>query len=149
MNKIVLIALLATLTACSSDDVPDGVTVLSSPGAVREYFEMQYCDHEHEVFNVVYLDSQHMVLANEEVFRGTIDGSAIYPREIVKACIRHNAAAVIFHHPHPSGVCEPSSADRRITERLASALALLDIRVLDHFITAKGQSYSFAESGLI
>lgn len=110
---------------------------------------MEYSDHEHEVFNVVYLDSQHMVLANEEMFRGTIDGSAIYPREIVKACIRHNAGAVIFHHPHPSGVCEPSSADRRITERLTSALALIDVRVLDHFITGNGESYSFAENGHI
>ena len=123
--------------------------VLSSPSQVREYFAMEYCNQEHEVFNVVYLDSQHTILANEEMFRGTIDGAAIYPREIVKACLRHNAAAVIFHHPHPSGVAEPSSADRRITERLTSALALIDVRVLDHFITGEGSSYSFAESGLL
>jgi len=108
---------------------------------------MEYCEHEHEVFNVVFLDSQHSIIANEEIFRGTIDGAAIYPREIVKACIQHNAAAVIFHHPHPSGVCEPSLADKRITERLTTALATIDVRVLDHFITAKGEHYSFAENG--
>lgn len=124
-------------------------SVLSSPNSVREYLEIAYADYEHEVFSVVFLDSQHKVLAFEDVFRGTLDGAAIYPREIVKLCINHNAGAVILHHPHPSGVCEPSAADRRITERLQSALALIDVRVLDHFITGNGESYSFAESGLI
>lgn len=122
-------------------------TVLSSPNQVREYLKHEYGNLEHEIFWVLYLDSQHKILAKEPMFRGTIDGSVVYPREIVKACVQHNAGAVIFAHNHPSGLCEPSSADRRITERLTNALALIDVRVLDHFITGDGESYSFAEAG--
>ena len=110
---------------------------------------MEMASLEHEVFSVVFLDSQHRVLGIDQMFRGTVDGASVYPREIVKASLRHNAAAVVFCHNHPSGVCEPSSADRRITERLTSALALIDVRVLDHLIVSGGDSYSFAETGLI
>ena len=124
-------------------------TKLSSPGAVRDYLMVALADRERESFYVVFLDSQHAVLEMEEMFVGTVDGAAVYPREVTKAALLHNAAAVLFAHNHPSGVCEPSAADRRITERLTSALSLVDVRVLDHFIVAGGESYSFAESGLI
>jgi DNA repair protein RadC len=123
--------------------------VLDSPNKSRDYFCLEVGDFEHEVFCVLFLDTQNRIIANEKMFRGTIDGASVYPREIVKACLRHNSSAVIFCHNHPSGVCEPSSADRRITERLTSALALIDVRVLDHLIVSGGDSYSFAESGLI
>lgn len=124
-------------------------TVLDSPSKSRDYFMMALAHFEHEVFQVLFLDSQHRIIANEQMFRGTINGAAVYPREVVKACIRHNCAAVVFAHNHPSGVNEPSSADRRITDRLTSALALIDVRVLDHLIVAGGDSYSFAEQGLL
>lgn len=104
---------------------------------------------EHEVFFAAFLTSQHQVIAMEEIFRGTIDGAAVYPREVVKAVLNHNAAAVIFSHNHPSGICEPSQADKRITERLVEALRLIDVRVLDHIIIAGSKHYSFAEKGLL
>jgi len=122
---------------------------LSNPNAVRDYLMMELADRERESFFVVFLNSQHAILEMEEMFVGTIDGAAVYPREVAKSALRHNAAAVLLANNHPSGVCEPSAADRRITERLTSALSLMDIRVLDHFIVAGAESYSFAESGLI
>lgn len=122
---------------------------LSSPYAVTKFLQLQMTGLEHEVFCVIYLTSQHQVIKFEELFRGTIDGSAVYPREVVKAALNNNAAAVIFSHNHPSGVAEPSPADRRITERLVTALELIDVRVLDHIIVAGSSSYSFAENGLL
>ena len=103
----------------------------------------------HEVFACMFLDSRHRMLAFEELFRGTIDGSEVHPREVVRRCLAHNAAAVIFGHNHPSGVAEPSAADRQITRRLQDALALIDVRVLDHFIVGEGEPYSFAARGMI
>jgi DNA repair protein RadC len=106
--------------------------------------------YRHEVFGCLWLDNQHRVLEFEELFHGTIDGASVYPREVVRAALRLNAAAVIFAHNHPSGVAEPSEADRMITQRLKQALNLIDIRVLDHFIVGDGdQAYSFAEHGLL
>jgi DNA repair protein RadC len=95
------------------------------------------------------MDNRHRVICFEEMFRGTIDGASVHPREIVKQALAHNAAAVILAHNHPSGVAEPSHADKALTQRLKEALSLVDIRVLDHFIVGDGQSLSFAESGLI
>src|SRR5699024_1088878 len=122
---------------------------LSDPAATRRYLTLRLARQPHEVFACVFLDNRHRVIAFEEMFRGTIDGASVYPREVVKAALQHNAAAVIFAHNHPSGVAEPSSADRSITKRLIDALALVDIRVLDHFILAHDQHTSFAERGLI
>lgn len=123
--------------------------VLSDPDATRRYLAMQLARLPHEVFACVFLDNRHRVIAFEEMFRGTIDGASVYPREVVKAALHYNAAAVVFAHNHPSGVAEPSSADRSITKRLTDALSLVDIRVLDHFILAHDQYTSFAERGLI
>ena len=102
-----------------------------------------------EVFSCIFLDSQNQVLCCEDLFLGTLDGTAVYPREVAVRALQYNAAAVIFGHNHPSGLAEPSAADKRITERLQAALNLLDIRVLDHIIIGRGRGYSFAEAGLL
>jgi DNA repair protein RadC len=122
---------------------------LSSPVATRSYLQMKLSDYDREVFAVVFLTSQHQVIEYEELFQGTVDGAAVYPRVVVKRALELNATAVILAHPHPSGDATPSQADKRITERLVSALALVDIRVLDHIIVSCEGSYSFAENGLI
>jgi len=122
---------------------------LTSPAATRRYLRACLRDRPHEVFACLYLDNRHRVLAFEELFRGTIDGASVYPREVVKAALRHNAAAVILAHNHPSGVAEPSRADTRLTERLRDALGLVDVRVLDHVIVGDGEPLSFAERGLL
>jgi DNA repair protein RadC len=123
--------------------------VLSSPGDTRRFLQYHLGGHNREVFSCLFPDSQHRVLRCEDLFFGTLDGAAVYPREVAVRALQYQAAAVIFAHNHPSGVAEPSSADRRITERLCSALALLDIRVLDHIIVGSGCQYSFAEAGLL
>ncbi len=123
--------------------------VLSDPQATRAYLSMRLGDVPHEVFACVFLDTRNRVIAFEELFRGTIDGAAVYPREVVKAALRHNAAAVIFAHNHPSGVAEPSAADRDITRRLVDALALVDIRALDHLILTRHDNVSLAERGMM
>jgi DNA repair protein RadC len=122
---------------------------LASPQAVRQYLQLAIADREREVFVVVLLDAQHRVLAIEELFLGTLTQTSVYPREVVKCALRHNAAAVIFAHNHPSGVAEPSQADQILTETLKRALALVDIKVLDHFIVGLGSAMSFAERGLL
>lgn len=120
---------------------------LTDPAATRKYLLAMLRDMPHEVFSCLYLDNRHRVIAFEELFRGTIDGATVHPREVVRAALKHNAAALIFAHNHPSGVAEPSDADRRLTRRLADALALVDIRVLDHFVVGDGEVSSFAERG--
>lgn len=122
---------------------------LTNSDTVREYLKVRIGTLEHEVFWTVFLDNQHKVICMEELFRGTIDGAAVYPREVVKAALQHNAAALIFAHNHPSGVSEPSQADVAITQRLKTALNTIDIRVLDHIIIGCGECTSFAERGLI
>ena len=122
-------------------------TVLASPDAVRDYLRLLLHDRGHEVFVCVFLDSQNRVLACDELFRGTLAQTSVYPREVVKAA--HNAAAVIFAHNHPSGVAEPSRADELLTQALKQALALVDTRTLDHFVVAGNQLVSFAERGLL
>ncbi len=123
--------------------------VLSSPEQTRSFLQHHLGGRPREVFSCLFLDSQHRVICCEDLFFGTLDGAAVYPREVAVRALQYSAAAVIFAHNHPSGVAEPSSADRRITERLCTALALLDIRVLDHFIIGQGREYSFAEEGLL
>ena len=122
---------------------------LTSPQAVRDYLRLQLGTREYEVFMAVFLDTQNRVIAMEELFRGTLKETSVYPREVVKRALAHNAGAVIFAHNHPSGVAEPSRADEAITLALKQALALVDVRVLDHFIVAAGGGVSLAERGLI
>lgn len=122
---------------------------LTSSAATRRYLRACLRDRAYEVFACLFLDNRHRVLAFEELFRGTIDGASVYPREVVKSALGHNAAAVILAHNHPSGVAEPSRADTRLTERLCEALGLVDIRVLDHLIIGDGEPVSFAERGLL
>ncbi|MCW8955809.1 MAG: DNA repair protein RadC [Gammaproteobacteria bacterium] len=121
---------------------------LTSPDETRQYLSNQLRDYQHEVFAALFLDQRHRVICFEQLFNGTIDGASVYPREVVKKALAYNAAAIIFAHNHPSGVAEPSQADRRITRKLTDALALVDIRVLDHFIVGE-EVISFAERGLL
>lgn len=121
----------------------------TSPDSIKLYLMTEYANYEHEVFVCMFLDNQHHILSCEELFQGTIDSASIYPREVVKRALQLNAAAVIFVHNHPSGIPEPSQADKLITDKLKNALGLLDIRVLDHFIIGGAEQYSFAEHGLI
>ncbi len=124
-------------------------SALTSPGAVRDYLRLAIGEREHEVFVCLWLDAQHRVIASEELFRGTLTQTSVYPREIVKAGLKANAAAVIFAHNHPSGVAQPSQADELLTRNLKEALSLVDIKVLDHFVVAGRQTLSFAERGLL
>jgi len=123
--------------------------LLASPTAVRDYLRMKLVVEPNEVFAVVFLDSQHQVLAYEPLFKGTVDQTSVYPRVVVQRALALNASALILAHQHPSGLNEPSAADHALTERLKAALALVDIRVVDHFVIGKGTPYSFAESGLL
>ena len=124
-------------------------SALTSPGAVRDYLRLALGGREYEVFVCIWLDAQHRVMKFEEPFRGTLTQTSVYPREIVKAALAANAAAVIFAHNHPSGVAQPSQADELLTRSLKEALALVDVKVLDHFIVAGAQAISFAERGLL
>ncbi|MPM60587.1 hypothetical protein SDC9_107439 [bioreactor metagenome] len=123
--------------------------LLASPTVVRDYLRMKLIVEPNEVFAVVFLDSQHQVLAYEPLFKGTVDQTSVYPRVVVQRALALNASALILAHQHPSGLTEPSAADHALTERLKAALALVDIRVVDHFVIGKGTPYSFAESGLL
>ena len=120
-----------------------------SPQAVRDYLQLQLAAREHEVFAVLFLDAQQRLLRFDEMFRGTLTQTSVYPREVVRRALALNAGAVILAHNHPSGVAEPSRADEFLTQTLKSALALVDVRVLDHFVVGKGQIVSFAERGLL
>ena len=123
--------------------------VFDSPQAVRHYLQLQLAALAHEVFALVLLDSQHRLIAYEELFRGTLTQTSVYPREVVLRALRHQAAAVVLAHNHPSGSVQPSRADESLTQLLKSALALVDVRVLDHIIVAPGASLSMAEQGLL
>ena len=122
---------------------------LNSPASVREYLRLTLAGREHEVFMVLFVDAQNRVIESEEMFRGTLTQTSVYPREVVKRSLFHNAGAVIFAHNHPSGVAEPSHADETLTQALKQALALVDVKVLDHFIIAGSGVLSFAERGLL
>ena len=121
--------------------------VFTTADAVRQFLRLRLGRCECEYFGVMFLDNQHCLIKFAELFRGTIDGASVFPREVVKEALAHNAAAVILAHNHPSGVAEPSSADRHITTQIRDALALVDIRVLDHFVVTATESVSFAERG--
>ena len=122
---------------------------LAGTSAAAAYVKLKLGMLQWEVFGVLFLDNRHRVLAFEEMFRGTLDGSSVHPREVVRAALNHNAAAVILAHNHPSGVAEPSAADRNITRQLRDALALIDCRVIDHIVIGKGEPTSMASRGLI
>ncbi|MBS4099013.1 MAG: DNA repair protein RadC [Sulfuricella sp.] len=122
---------------------------LVSPELVRDYLRLHLAGLGHEVFLSLFLDAQNRVIAREELFRGTLTQTSVYPREVVKRALHHNAAAIIFAHNHPSGVSEPSNADQLLTQALKSALALVDVRVLDHFVVAGSAVMSFAERGMV
>ncbi len=122
---------------------------LTDPRLCANYLRAKIGAYPYEVFVVLYLDNRHRVITCEELFRGTIDGASVHPREVVRQCLAHNAAAVIFAHNHPSGVAEPSQADCEITAELRRALALISVRVLDHFIVGTGAPLSLAERGLV
>ena len=122
---------------------------LSNPEATRNYLRLRLADYRNEVFGGVFLNNRHRIIAVRELFQGTIDGAAIHPRVVVQQALETNAAAILLFHNHPSGVAEPSHADEAITRRLKEALALVDVRVLDHFVVSAGESISFAERGLL
>ncbi len=123
--------------------------LFDGPQAVRDYLQLQLGAKGHEVFAVLFLDSQHRLLAFEELFRGTLTQTSVYPREVVLRALHHQAAAVVLSHNHPSGSVQPSRADEHLTQTLKAALALVDVRVLDHIIVAPGQALSMAERGLL
>ena len=123
--------------------------IFESPAAVRQYLALQLAEREHEVFAVLFLDAQSRLIALEEMFRGTLTQTSVFPREIVKRALELGAAAVIFAHNHPSGVAEPSRADEFLTQTLKSALGLIEVRVLDHLVVGRGAVVSFVERGLL
>ena len=120
-----------------------------TPNAVKQYLQLQLAHKNHEVFAVLFLDSQNRMLALEELFRGTLSQTSVYPREVVMRALHHQAAAVVLSHNHPSGSVQPSRADEHLTQTLKASLALVDVRVLDHIIVGQGQALSMAESGLM
>ncbi|WP_455210447.1 RadC family protein [Kaarinaea lacus] len=122
---------------------------LANPDDTRRYLTVRLRDYAHEVFAVLFLDNRHRVISLDEMFSGTINGASVHPREILKRALSHNSAAVILAHNHPSGVAEPSEADKQLTRKLSDALALIDVRVLDHFVIGDGEAVSFAERGWI
>jgi DNA repair protein RadC len=126
-----------------------GRDVLTSPEATRQYLKSRLRAYQHEVFACLFLDNRHRIIEYKELFRGTIDGASVHPREVAREALRCNAAAVIFAHNHPSGVAEPSQADLRITQRLKETLDLVEVRVLDHIVIGEGEGTSFAERGLL
>jgi DNA repair protein RadC len=123
--------------------------VFDSPGRVKDYLSLHLRGHQHEVFVVMFLDGQHRLLRMEDMFRGTLSQTSVYPREVVKRALALNAGAVVFAHNHPSGVAEPSRADEYLTQTLKAALQLVDVRVLDHLVVGQGHVVSMAERGLL
>lgn len=140
--------ILRTAEALLEERMMRGET-LSDPTASARYLKAKLAGYPYEVFGCLFLDNRHRVLAFEELFRGSIDGCAVHPREVIRRCLHHNAAAVIFSHNHPSGLSEPSAADRAITKRLKEALDYVDVRVLDHLIVGSGVPTSMAQRGWI
>ena len=136
---------LRILEACLRTDS----SALTSPTTVRDYLRLRLARYEHEVFVAIWLDAQHRVLEVDELFRGSLSQTSVYPREVVKAALARNAGAVIFAHNHPSGIAQPSQSDELLTRSLRDALALVDVRVLDHFIVAGATALSVAERGLL
>jgi DNA repair protein RadC len=127
----------------------EGRTVFATPEAVKDYLKLHFAGREYESFVVLYVDAQNRLMAVEELFRGTLTQTSVYPREVVKSALRINAAGVMFSHNHPSGSTNPSRADEHLTQTLKAALALVDVRVLDHLVIAGNKAVSFAETGLM
>ncbi|MCU7845328.1 MAG: DNA repair protein RadC [Candidatus Thiodiazotropha sp. (ex Monitilora ramsayi)] len=144
-QKQVIDQALSILSGC----LKRGSLTATGPDSVKQFCQLHLAHLEHEVFGVLFLDNRHRLISFVEMFRGTIDGASVYPREVAKAALYTNAAAVIFTHNHPSGVTEPSAADKSITSQLVNALRLLDIRVLDHIVVSHDATYSFSENGLL
>jgi DNA repair protein RadC len=150
-NKLMQYATKEEIISCAISLLDNQIResdVLCSPKQTREFLTLQLAGELAEVFCVLFLDNRHRVISFDRMFNGTIDGASVYPREVVRSAIKHNASAVIFAHNHPSGVAEPSSADEKITKRLTDAFALIDVRVLDHFIVGE-EVVSMAERGLM
>jgi DNA repair protein RadC len=124
-------------------------SAMTAPDVTRRFLVAQLRDRPYEVFCGLFLDNRHRLIAFEEIFRGTIDGASVHPREVIRQTLRHNAGSLIVAHNHPSGALEPSAADEAITRRLKDALALVDVRLLDHFIVGDGRCFSFCEAGLL
>ena len=143
-----LVAALELARRCLGEELV-GRTALTSPRDSAAFLKAQLAHKPYEVFACLFLDNRHRVLAFEELFRGTLDGASVHPREVVRASLKHNAAAVILAHNHPSGVAEPSVADRNITRQLRDALQLVGVRVLDHLVVGAGEPTSMAARGLI
>lgn len=135
--------------AITSQKLRRGTDALSSPTKVRDFLSVHLAGSEREEFWGIFLDNRHRVITKECLFTGTIDGAAVYPREVIKRVLNHNAAAVIFAHNHPSGVANPSDADHAITKKLVDALRQFDVRVLDHIVVGSDEQTSFAEKGLL
>lgn len=133
---------------CFFEEIP-GRDLLTSAHSTRQYLLSRMRDLPYEVFATLFLDNQHRIIALEELFRGSISSASVYPREVVRQVMKHNAAAVIFVHNHPSGIAEPSQSDKEITKTLSCALRLLDVRVLDHFVIGASEVVSMAERGLM
>lgn len=130
------------------DDIA-GTDVMGNPANAARFVQLKLAQEQNEHFSALFLNSQHQLIRFETLFTGTLDGASVYPRVVVQKAIQHNAAALILAHNHPSGECEPSLADRQITRRLVDALALIDVRVLDHFVVSRTSWVSFAERGLL
>lgn len=126
-----------------------GTEVMSNPANAARFVQLSLAQEKNEHFCALFLNTQHQLLRFETLFTGTVDGASVYPRVVVQKALEFNAGAVIFAHNHPSGECEPSTADRQITRRLVDALALIDVRVLDHFVVSRTKYVSFAERGLL
>ncbi len=148
LNHVERQSLMALALATLEEQHLPGET-LGSPEDTRGYLRILLAERKNEVFGCLFLDNKHRIIALRELFQGTIDGSSVHPRIVVQKALELNAAAIAFFHNHPSGVAEPSRADEAITRRLKEALALVDVRVLDHFVVTAGESVSFAELGLI
>lgn len=147
--KVAQIRATLELTDRYLQSVFDRGDAITDPGITRRFLKFKLGHYAREVFAVMFLDNQHRLISYEELFFGTIDGASVHPREVIIRALENNAAAVILAHNHPSGVAEPSQADQRITDRLISALQLVDVRVLDHMIVGEGEVLSFAERGLL
>ena len=142
-------ALIAAAMECLAARFRDKGAAMSSPSSVRDYLRLLLTPLQHEIFVAIFLDAQNRVLAVEELFRGTLTQTSVYPREVVKKALQHNAAALIFAHNHPSGTAEPSRSDEALTNALKQALALVEVKVLDHFVVGARAATSFAERGLL
>lgn len=141
--------IIASAMRILDDRMRSSAPVFSTPALVKDYLRIHFAGLEHETFVVLFLDHQHRLIALESMFRGTIGQTSVYPREVVKASLAHNASAVVFAHNHPSGLAEPSRADEYLTQTLKSALQLVDVRVLDHLVVGGTSVVSFAERGML